>query len=144
MLTMYILPCDNPERSDFNKSRESLSTVANRIIELDHRNLNQIGNHRAKYFGFIFSDEWIDDGIKESIPLYLAQKRPDFDILVLMKKVLENTNGIRNDKIFQSPRIFRKDIKIESAGNLVPVEPEKYKFMRVLDGWILEPERILL
>jgi hypothetical protein len=144
MLTIYIIPCDDPSRSDFGRAEESFSEVASRVIQLDHRKLNEIKDHKNPYFGFIFSDEWIDEGLQEALPFYLAQKKPDFDYLVLYKKVFENVGGIQGTpKIFISPRIFRQGIVLEGKASLVPENPTAYKHMTVMDGWILEPERMI-
>ena len=143
MITVYVIPCDSPERSDYSKVTESLKPVADNVIWLEHRRLNERREHKTPYFGFLFSDEWLDVGLQEALPIYLSQKKPDFEYLVLFKRVIENVQGVRNTKIFQAPRIFRNDIIIAEGDSLVPENQESYKFLRVMDGWILEPERIV-
>jgi len=138
-LTMFVIPCDNPEQADINKAKDSLTDVANEISVLDHRDINTMDKGMSGWYGYLFSNEWLDDGLRFALPFFLEKSEEDY--LVLFKKVLEKKGALITPKIFQTPRIFRRDIEVEGPGSLIPINGEQLSSIKILDGWILEPHR---
>ena len=138
MLTMYIIPCDDKEASDFENAEESISEIADEVIQLSDHNLTNIEKRSDSWFGYIYSNERFDYNLYQAIPYYLkAESR--FDYLVLYKKVMHEGEL----KIFRSPRIFRSEVIIEE-GTLIPREPNLHSPVVALDGWILEGNDVYL
>ena len=140
MLTLYVIPCDNPEEADIPKLKQSAKDVAEKIVVLDHRRLDEV-EPETKWYAFLFSNEWFDVGLKDALPIFLEYDECDY--FVLFKKVIEDITGTLIPKTFVAPRIFRSSVKLEGAGSLIPRNPESLKAIKVLDGWILEPTRVI-
>jgi len=140
MLTLYVIPCDNPEQANIQKLKESAEGVADRVEVLDHRRLDEV-EPETEWYAFLFSNEWLDEGLKFALPVFLEQT--DSDYLILYKKVVENNFGTLVPRTFIVPRIFRSNIKLIGNDRLVPVGQEDLRFLQVLDGWILEPTRVI-
>jgi len=139
MLNMFIIPCDNPEQSDILKLKKSLSDVAGHVSVLKHRDLNSLDKGTYPWYGYMFSNEWMDESLQYALPLFLEEE--ELDYLVLFKKVIEDRGGVTEPRAFQMPRIFRSHVELEGPGQLVPKNPQDLSFAKVLDGWILEPSR---
>jgi len=136
MLTMYIIPCDDKEASNFESAKESVSEIADEVVRLSDHNLTDIEKRSDSWFGYIYSNERFDYNLCQAVPHYLkAESR--FDYLVLYKKVTHEGKL----KIFRSPRIFRSEVIIED-GTLIPIEPDLHSPVVALDGWILEGNNV--
>ena len=132
MLTMYIIPCDDREASDFESAEESVSEIADEVIRLSDHNLTDIEKRSDSWFGYIYSNERFDFYLRQAIPLYLKAEN-EFDYLVLYKKTVWEEEV----RLFKSPRIFRSEVII-GKGTLIPREPDLHSPIVALDGWILE------
>jgi hypothetical protein len=133
MLTLYIITCDKPELHQPKKAIDSFGDIMCIYCKMTHRNIRkeiQDNPIVTDWYGYIFSDEMIDENAKKALPIYLEQG--GFDSLVMMKKEL---NGDK-PKITQAPRIFHKSIVLEE-NIFLPENPDECKFERMLDGWIL-------
>ena len=139
MLKLFVIPCDNPEDSNLTKLRESIGDLDVCVEIIGHRDLNSVDKGTYPWYGYLFSNEWLDDGLRFALPYFLEQE--EIDYLVLFKKVIEDRGGVTEPKAFQMPRIFRSEIEVQGPGNLNPVNAEKLSFLKVLDGWIMEPHR---
>lgn len=129
-MTLFILPCDNPELHDPEKAKNSFGAVVVDSYILDVPVLDDVVDTvKNPWFAYIYSDETIDEKLRDALPIFLKTK---YDCLVLMKKVLQSGEP----KCFQSPRIFRRGVQIQ-PGLLIPKAAERLNFERVLDGWIL-------
>ncbi len=135
MLTMFIIPCDDKEASDFDRAEKSISEIADKVIELPDHNVGGAEKHND-WFGYIYSNEYFDNQLLASVPIYLSNGR-NFDYLVMYKRILFDDSL----KMFQSPRIFKSDV-ILFEGQLIPKEPELFLPITVLDGWILENNHV--
>ena len=87
-----------------------------------------------QWFGYIYSNEWLDEVLNSAMPIYLQQYY--FDCLIMWKKVIENGE----EKFFKMPRIFRNCVHI-AENTMMPEHHENIKFEIALDGWILENDR---
>lgn len=132
MLTMYVIPCDDKEASDFESTEESVSEIADEVIRLSDHNLTDIEKRSDSWFGYVYSNERFDYNLCQALPYYLKAESK-FDYLVLYKKVMYEGEL----KIFRSPRIFRSEVII-GEGTLIPREPDLHSPVVALDGWILE------
>ena len=133
MLTLYIIPCDNPKLHKPEKAIESFGGIVRVYCKMTHRNIlleKQMNPIVTDWYGYIFSDEMIDERAKEALPIYLERER--FDSLIVMKKELINGNT----KITQAPRIFHRTITLKD-NTFLPENPDACRFERMLDGWIL-------
>ena len=130
MLTLYIFKCDNLKLHDPVRAKASFGDVVHFSKTLEGRRLDLIEQHPTPWYGYIFSDEYLDDEAQKALPIFLASDH--FDCLVLMKKVLIDGEM----KVTQSPRIFRKDVRL-MEGMHIPENPQRLRFERMLDGWIL-------
>jgi hypothetical protein len=139
MLTIFVIPCDNPKEGDIEKLKESMRDLDVDVQVLDHRDLNKMDKGTRPWYGYLFSNEWFDEGLRFALPYFLEDQKIDY--LVLFKKVIEDRGGVKEPKAFQAPRIFRADVEVMGPGDLNPVNAENLSYLKILDGWILEPDR---
>lgn len=139
-LTMFIIPCDNPVQGDTKKACDSLIDVAEDVFVMDNRDINTMDKGMSGWYGYLFSNEWLDEGLRFALPYFMEKSQEDY--LVLYKKVLMKKGALITPKIFQTPRIFRRDIEVEGPGSLIPINGEHLASLKVLDGWIREPHRL--
>jgi len=78
-------------------------------------------------YGFIYDDEMFDEKLLEALPHYFKFAMRDWDALVLFKKV--------GDKVYTVPRIFHQHITLGELLNPIGLD---LKYLRVLDGWIID------
>jgi len=133
LITLYVITCDNPELHKPARAIKSFGDIVCFSYKINHRNLRmemQSNPISTEWYGYIFSDEKIDDTVREVLPIYLEQG--GFDSLIIMKKeIIED-----KPRITQAPRIFHKTINLED-NTFLPEHPDKCRFERMLDGWIL-------
>lgn len=140
MLTLYVIPSDDPKKDDFQRVKDSFSGIDSDFVFLNHRDIWDISlRQNQPWYGYLFGNEWIDSSLRDSLPYYLAGAG-DISYLVFYKKVYENVMGVRNAKLFQAPRLFKKDVRLK-MGQHVPEDPS-LKYLTILDGWILETDRV--
>ena len=122
-LTIFIIPADNS--IDLQKAVRSVIRVADTVIPLNHRNIEkELFRVKTSWFGYIFSDEYLSVDLQRALPFHLRMNKAD--CLSILRKVTE-------DKYTQSPRIFRKYVKIDV---MQPISSEAYIFDRILDGFV--------
>ena len=131
LMTLYIFPCDNPELHNPERAKASFGNVVQFSRILETRRLDLEKDFQTPWYGYIFSDEYLDDEVKTALPIFLASDQ--FDCLVLMKKAMVDGKI----KVTQSPRIFRKDVRLMEDTH-IPENPQRLRFERMLDGWIRE------
>jgi hypothetical protein len=141
MLTIFVIPCDDPKQADIDKLKKSLLEVACEMCVMEHRDINSMDKGTSEWYGYLFSNEWFDEGLRFALPYFLEKSGEDY--LVLFKKVLEKKGALITPKIFQAPRIFRRDIELEGPGSLIPIHGEQLSSLKILDGFILEPHRLV-
>lgn len=129
MITIYTIPCDDPKKTNYKRLEESLADMEAKIVKLDHRRLGEVREEDNPWWGFLFSNEYMDKNLVKAIPVFLQHQ---FDYLVLHKKSIFNGEV----KVFTAPRLFRAHVHLEEGHSLVPKNPESLKFERVLDGWL--------
>jgi len=131
MLVLYVFKCDNPKLHDPERAKASFGDVVHFSRILEDRRLDLVTDHPAPWYGYIFSDEYLDDDAKKALPVFLASDQ--FDCLILMKKIIVDGKM----KVTQAPRIFRKDVKLMENTH-IPENAQRLRFERMLDGWVLD------
>jgi len=129
MLTLFVFPCDNPELHDPERAKTSFGNVVQFSQILKSRRLDLEKDFQTPWYGYIFSDEYLDDMARNALPVFLASDH--FDCLVMMKKTLVDGKI----KVTQSPRIFRKDVRLMEDTH-IPENPQRLRFEKMLDGWV--------
>ena len=141
-LTMFIIPPDNPEESDCARARESVESICKVVHELSDRKIHDRVFHvTTQWYGYIFANEWFDEGLRFALPTFLRSR--EYDYLILCKKVFEERHQLMTPKMFVAPRLFRKYVELEGEGSLIPKNAADLNWVQVLDGWVLEPVRKL-
>ena len=128
MLSLYVLPCDNPDLHNPDRTVDSFGDVVNRAVILEHRRVSEIKEQLNDYYCFMYSSEVIDEELRESLPVFLKE---DFDYLVLYSRRLVGSNH----SFSISPRIFKAYIRL-CNDIMLPVGQEKMTFVKILNGWI--------
>ena len=126
MLTLFAIQADdiqNPERAI-----ESFGDIVEKSIILDHRRIDNIPVD-TDWYGYIYADEWLDDRIKEALPVFLTAQY--FDCLILFKRVVDQGKK----RVFSSPRIFKQGVQLKKD-MLIPVNSGPLTFEKCLNGWI--------
>lgn len=127
MLTLFAIAGDdifNPERAI-----ESFGDIVEKSVILDHRRIDNLVPVDTPWYGYVYADEWVDERIREALPVFLQADY--FDCLVMLKKQL----NYGDTRVFQSPRIFKKDVTLEKD-MLIPRNPTTLVFETMLDGWV--------
>lgn len=133
MLTLYVIQCDHPEKHKPEKAIKSFGDIVYVFCEMTHRNIRKEISQNSTatdWYGYIFSDERLDEEAAKALPIFL--ERGGFDSLVLMKKEMDNGKP----RFTQAPRIFHKSIELKD-NTFLPDNPDECKFERMLDGWIV-------
>jgi len=129
MLTLFVFPCDNKDLHDPERAKASFGDTVQFSQILEARRLDLEKDFQTPWYGYIFSDEYLDDQARDALPVFLASDQ--FDCLILMKKVLVDGEM----KVTQAPRIFRKDVRLVENTH-IPENPQRLRFEKMLDGWI--------
>lgn len=136
-LAIYILPCGN-ETHNPPRAAESFEDIKYvvKIETLDHANLWELnGTHyEYKWFGYIYSNEWLDEELAKALPVFLQYDY--FDCLILWKRVMDNDTP----RAYRMPRIFKNWVRI-TEGGLLPEDGDDLRFEKALNGWVLESDR---
>lgn len=119
-LTLFVLPVEDDKE---HKEEDFLFSFVDKVVFLDKRDLSEVAVD-TEWYGYLFSNETFSRSLIDYLPVYLEDKEHEF--YVLFTKI-ESTG-----KMFHSPRIFRKGVKLEK---LLPKELG-LKYTRVLDGWV--------
>ena len=124
-LTLFVLKADNGKELD--NTIDSFGDVIEEIVLLDNRNLEKaVKKCKTEWYGYVFSDECLEKDLTEALPLYFNQKV--FDVIVLLQRQVKGDNI----KFYQSPRLFKRKIKLKG---MVPLK-NNYNFVRALDGFL--------
>lgn len=128
MLTLYVFPCDHKELHDPERAKASFGDIVQFSRVLEDRRLDLEKDFQTPWYGYIFSDEYLDNEAKKALPVFLAVG--GFDCLIMMKKTLDNDLHVT-----QAPRIFGKHVRLVEDTH-IPKNHESLVFERMLDGWI--------
>lgn len=137
-ITIYVIPNDDPKRANIKKLKNSFGFEGVEFVSLDNRDLAAV-NPKTPYYGFLFDNEWLSDGLRFALPIWIANFHK-FDYLVVFKRVFVLNNNIPEPHVFTVPRFFKSEVRLIND-SLVPENHEGLKFERVMDGWILETNR---
>lgn len=126
MLTVFIIP-SFADNADVRRTIASFSGIEGgfRIIPVsDYAEINR--NKKDDWFGIFWDNEYIDEGIKEAIPIFTAFSK--LEVLILYKKESKVDSTWRK-------RLFRKHIfLIDDYRPLCLWENKE----AILDGWVKE------
>ena len=128
MLSLYIIPCDNPLENRPEETEKSFGDVVTNTVVLGHRRLYEVDEKINPYYCYMFSNEVIDEQLRESIPIFL---KTGIDYFVLYRRRLVGDNN----SFFISPRIFKAGILL-CEDVMLPTNQRKLSFIKILDGWI--------
>lgn len=133
MLTLYVITCDHPEKHEPEKAIKSFGDTICISCRMAHRNIRKEMHENpimTDWYGYIFSDEVLEEEAMIALPIFLKQS--GFNSLILMKKEIYDGKL----RFTQAPRIFHKSIRLEE-NTFLPENPDECKFERMLDGWIV-------
>jgi len=133
-LTLYVLPGGGPEGDrPFRAASSYFKYMPLMTLHvIDHHELSDFNDlHYTPWFGYIMSNEWIDEELSSSLPVFLKYRQ--FDCLVLFQKKREGETA----RVFEVPRIFRSGKVRIQEGSLMPENPGELKYERALNGWII-------
>ena len=124
-LTLYIMRSDNGVHCP--QSIPSFGGVVENSIHLEDRALSKaVRKCETKWFGYIFSNEFLEIDLAESLPLYFDQEF--YDVIILMQRAGKGENV----KFYQSPRLFKRNILLKG---MVPLH-KNFNHVRALDGFL--------
>ena len=127
-LTVCVVPCHINEKAYIDQAVDSFGNFASTVILLEEAgNFNRI-IHPNEWIAFIYSIEYLDEGLRDSLDTFLYA--PLWDFYRLFK---EDAHG----RYFEAPRIFRAKIPIRRE-QIYPVDVELWRSERILDGMIKE------
>uniref|UniRef100_A0A6M3KIK6 Uncharacterized protein n=1 Tax=viral metagenome TaxID=1070528 RepID=A0A6M3KIK6_9ZZZZ len=130
MLTLYVIPSGR-KNSDINQTVESFSG-----LKMEFKSVHNIAEimvlrkeviSEDDWFCVLFDNEKISEGLRTYLPVYFGYPS---DVLVAIKKDKE-------DKTTQSPRFFKNHVELPDE-SLLPSKEGNYRFLRIMDGWVLE------
>lgn len=130
-ITFFLVPSGS-DTADPKKAFESVTKMPEEMkIEVKLVPLNSLSEvnaapKRTFWYGVIYDNEVLDEGLKEYLDVFLNS--PDFDYYGVYKR----TAG---GKLSESPRLFRSSVKLKE-GSLVPEQWEALRFEHILNGWI--------
>ena len=127
MLTVFILTTTEPNRS-VTKTLNSMDNIPIEFRSVE--SIKEINDDRFKtdWYMVLFDNEYLSYDLRKALEKIL-QMDIQFDVLVFVKK----TN---DDKMYQSPRLFKKHVNL-AKDSLLPAD-RSIKIERILDGWIYE------
>lgn len=127
MLTLFILP-SNKENANTEKTIESFSGISDNFKAVSISNWREVNNYGDKneWFGIFWDNEYIDNNLKEALPIYFLYN--NLEALILYKK------ESMVDAVWRY-RIFRRSVYMGS--DFCPTSLWLSKEI-VLDGWVLE------
>jgi hypothetical protein len=137
-LTLYIVNVgkqfSEPSKlASLSKTIGSFGKTVNEVICLEGSNWEGIVETKNDWFMIMYPEEYLDENLCEVLPTYLAT---DYDCFIFMRIKDTDKEGTSTPQVFQEPRLFRKSVKLQK-GSLIPIDFEKIKFTRVLDGWLI-------
>lgn len=137
-LTLYLLPGDCEELDNFARIQESISPrLETEFCTLGHRDdLAKTIKPNTKWWGYLFGNEWFDKDLGRALYVHLNYNQSD--CLTLFKRVM--VDGCY--KTFVASRLFQTvAVPVLGVDSYKRFERE-LTFEKVLDGWILETDRI--
>lgn len=127
MLTVFIVP-SHRSNANIEKTMDSFEglKVPYQIVPVqNHRDINKYGK-KNDWFAIFWDNEYLDEPLKEAIPVFLQWKQ--FDVLILYKKE-SMVDASWRYRIFRSGTFLVDDFRPISLWLNREV---------ILDGWILE------
>jgi hypothetical protein len=129
-LTVYLVP-GHPSRSDVSKCVYYLEKVFIEIpivITKDRKDLvKKVKYCTTPWYVVLFTDEFLSMELSEVLPIYTLAEDYDFFSLYGYTK---DEGG----KVYLSPRIFNKRVKINQDVN--PIMTKGLKYEKILDGYV--------
>lgn len=127
MLTLYIMKATRGEEENFKKNIDSWGEHVTEVVLLKGSSFSRC-MPETKWKAFMFSDEEISEGLRDSLDTYLYVDHYDF--YSLYRRALDG-------KPSEGPRIFKSEVKLED-GSIMPQDVRGLNWTHILDGWVLE------
>jgi len=132
-LTVFILPSGGTKKS-LKKLMDSFSGISCIFFILSNAESLLEQEINTEWYCFLYDNEWLEKDLTDFIPTLL--KANQWDYYLIHKKV--KIDG--KNRFFIVPRIFREKVKLK-ANDFTPLDTY-LPYERVLEGWILEEDRI--
>ena len=129
MLTIFVIP-SHKDNADVGKSIASFSGIAvdtRMVVASDPCEVNR-HKRKSEWFGIFWDNEYIDEPLKEAIPVFFAHSNLEMLILYKKESMVEAT---------WRARFFKRHIYL--LGDYCPLCLWLNK-ETILDGWVLEHE----
>lgn len=134
-LTVFILKSGR-KQTDIEKLTMSIpDSIHARYVTIDRLSVIDDYKPETEWYMVLYDNEFISPSLAKSLHVYMHH---DFDFYIIMKRIY-NDDG--NMEVTQSPRLFRKPVKL-SRDSLMPINSEKLKSERIMDGWILDEKSL--
>lgn len=130
MITLYILPGGTKEERERAIASFRTVEIAVKFIPMDCFNLYGPDEHGNDWFAFLYGYEFLDNNLREVLPLITQVK--DYAFFIFMKRFI--FKGEEN--ISQAPRLFQRKV-IMQPDCLMPVDLT-LPWERILDGWVTQ------
>ena len=127
MLTIFIIPSDK-KNADLEKTIASFSGIDTNIRVVGSP--YQINNYekKGKWFGVFWDNEYIDEGVREALPVFFDHNNLELLILYKKENMIEAT---------WRARLFRSHVYLLDDYRPLCLWLNKEI---ILDGWVLEHE----
>ena len=124
-LTLFILKTTEENKS-LTSTTASVDDLFDQFAVVE--NINEINGAFKKndWFLVLYDNECLSVDLKEAVKNILTMDIA-FDALIFFQKDTD-------DKLYQSPRLFRKHVRLKE-NSLLP-EDDSMKMVRILDGWV--------
>jgi hypothetical protein len=132
MLTLYIVKTHNKNKTlaDLYVSMIGLWDV--RVVVDNVAEINE-DEKDTDWYTVFFDNEFPNPDLRDAMKVVMVSD-PPYDVLIFMEKHLD-------DKVFQSPRMFRKHVKLQ-PNSFLPEPDQELRYERLLDGWVKQNDQV--
>ena len=132
MLTLYIVNTHNKNKmlADLYVNMSGLWTVRVMVNNVDEINNDE---KETDWYVTFFDNEFPNIDLRDAMRVVLVSD-PLYDVFIFMEK---HSDG----KIFQSPRMFRKHVKLQ-PNSFLPEPDQDLRYERILDGWVKQNDQV--
>ena len=131
MLTLYIMKTHHENKCVADLYLSISGLWIDRLVVGTVDEINE-DKKDTDWYLILFDNEKVSPDLRNAISTILNVD-PKIDVFIFMEKHLD-------DKFTQSPRMFRKNVRLQ-PDSFLP-EDNGYKYERILDGWVHKNERV--
>lgn len=128
MITLFVVQ-SAADAKDTWQTIDSFDDMASEVHEVASLSEINSTDRVNDWYAVIYDDEHVNEELLEGLKVFADHT--DADVLILFR--------LKDDKLFRSPRLFRRHITLREDC-LMP-EQEGIKFETVLNGWILSNDQ---